>query len=185
MQCLGASLVRGALAGHALRQPTDFGRSSCPGSVVELLSLLEPAPAYALSPHRDLLAWNGSFGTLFPDVETLPPVDLNLVWLLFGNTRARELNGEWEVEARRTLSQYRAEVAPLRDDPAVAGLVARLQAASDEFRDWWPRYDVAGFETHRRVFDHPRAGRLVFDTEQLIPVASPDIRVVVHPRGWR
>lgn len=62
----------------------------------------------------------------------------------------------------------------------VLELVARLQRASEEFRDWWPRYDVAGFETHRRVFDHARAGRLVFETEQLVPVASPDVRVIVH-----
>lgn len=168
------------LAGHARGQPLELGRSTCPRSVVELLRLLVPAPAYALSPQWDLVAWNASFTMLFPDIETLPAEDLNLVWLLFGNAHARELNGEWEAEARRTLSQYRAEVAPLRHDPAVAGLVARLQGVSVEFRDWWPRYDVAGFETHRRVFDHARAGRLVFDTEQLIPAASPDVRVIVH-----
>jgi hypothetical protein len=168
------------LAGHPARQPIELGRATCPRGVLELLRVLEPAPAYALGPTWDLLAWNDSFTKLFPEIETLAAEDLNLVWLLFGNATARELNGEWDGEARRTLSQYRAEVAPLRDDPAVAALVERLQASSAEFRDWWPRYDVAGCETHRRVFDHPRAGRLVFETEQLVPVASPDVRVIVH-----
>ena len=69
----------------------------------------------------------------------------------------------------------------MRDDPAVASLVARLQDGERRSSaQWWPQYDVAAFETHRRVFNHPRAGRLEFETEQLVPVAAPDVRVVVH-----
>lgn len=168
------------LAGHPIRQPIDLGRSSCPRGVLELLRSVEPAPAFALGPTWDLIAWNGAFATLFPPIATLPAEECNLVWLLFANDAARDLNGAWESEARRTLSQYRAEVTPMRDDPAVARLIARLQEASAEFREWWPQYDVAAFETHRRVFNHPLAGRLEFDTEQLVPVAAPDVRVVVH-----
>jgi transcriptional regulator with XRE-family HTH domain len=168
------------LAGQGDRPNAAFVRDRCPQDVLGLLHVLDRSPAYALSTYWDLLAWNDAFARLFPDVETLPPDELNLVWLLFGNENARRLNGEWESEARRTLSQYRAEVAPLRQDPKVAELVTRLQATSAEFRDWWPRYDVAGFESHRRVFDHAAAGRLVFDTQQLVPVASPDLRVIVH-----
>jgi transcriptional regulator with XRE-family HTH domain len=168
------------LAGHPVRRPVDLGRSACPRGVLELLHSVEPAPAYALGPTWDLIAWNDAFTTLFPPIASLPADECNLVWLLFANDDARALNGAWESEARRTLSQYRAEVTPMRDDPSVATLVARLQRASAEFREWWPQYDVAAFETHRRVFDHPQAGRLEFETEQLVPVAAPDIRVVVH-----
>ncbi len=168
------------LAGQATREPVPVDRDRCPDGVRELLHVLGPAPAFALDPRWALLAWNDAFGKLFPDIATLPAEECNLVWLFFVNAAARELNVEWEAEARRVLSQFRAEIVPLRDDPAVADLVARLRAASVEFRDWWPRYDVAAFESHRRVFEHPTAGRLLFDTEQLIPVAAPDVRVVVH-----
>jgi transcriptional regulator with XRE-family HTH domain len=168
------------LAGHPTRRPIEPGRSGCPRGVLELLRAVEPAPAYALGPVWDLLAWNDAFACLFPPVATLAPPDRNLVWLLFANDEARALNASWESEARRTLSQFRADVTPMRDDPAVADLVARLQDASPEFREWWPRHDVAAFESHRRVFDHPRAGRLEFESEQLVPVAAPDVRVVVH-----
>ncbi|MEP6624059.1 MAG: helix-turn-helix transcriptional regulator [Acidimicrobiia bacterium] len=168
------------LAGHAARPVIATGRDACPPGVLELLRAVAPAPAYAMGPLWDLLAWNEPFAVLFPDVERLPTEDLNLVWLLFGNAKARALNGEWDTEARRTLSQYRAEVAPLRDDPTVAALVARLQEASEEFRVWWPRHDVAAFESHRRVFDHPIAGRLEFESEQFVPAAAPDVRIVVH-----
>jgi transcriptional regulator with XRE-family HTH domain len=172
------------LAGRPTRQlvdqPVESPRSACPRGVLELLRTVEPAPAFALGPTWDMIAWNETFAALFPPIASLPPEECNLVWLLFANADARELNGAWEDEARRTLSQYRAEVTPMRDDPAVASLVARLQAASPEFREWWPQYDVAAFESHRRVFNHPRAGRLVFDSEQFVPVAAPDIRIIVH-----
>jgi transcriptional regulator with XRE-family HTH domain len=168
------------LAGHPTRQPVDPGRASCPPGVVELLRSVEPAPAFALGPTWDFIAWNEPFATLFAPIGTLPPDECNLVWLLFANDDARALNGEWENEARRTLSQYRAEVSPMGDDPAVASLVARLQEASPEFREWWPQYDVAAFESHRRTFNHPEAGWLQFDSEQFVPVVAPDVRIIVH-----
>jgi len=168
------------LAGHPTRQPVELGRRSCPSGVEELLVMLNPAPAFALEPAWDLIGWNESFAALFPAIESLPAEELNLVWLLFANDDVRALNAEWESEARRTLSQYRAEVASMPDEPAVSALVARLHAVSAEFREWWPRHDVAGFETHRRAFLHPEAGRLDFETEQLIPVGAPDVRVIVH-----
>ena len=168
------------LAGHPMRQSVELGRDSCPPGVRQLLRTLEPAPAYAMGPLWDLLAWNQAFASLFPEVETLPPDDLNLLWLLFGNDDVRALVGDWDDEARRSLSQYRAEIAPQRESAAVLKLVQRLQSVSAEFREWWPQYDVARFETHRRSFDHPRAGRLQFETEHLVPVGAPDVRVVVH-----
>ena len=168
------------LAGYPMRQPIALGRETCPPGVTRLLNTLEPSPAYAMGPLWDLLAWNQPFAKLFPDVESLAPEDLNLVWLLFGNETVRALVGDWDDEARRSLSQYRAEIAPQRESDAVLKLVRRLQIVSAEFREWWPQYDVARFETHRRVFQHPRAGRLEFETEHLVPVGAPDVRVVVH-----
>lgn len=68
---------------------------------------------------------------------------------------------------------------PARRGPAVSTFVDRL-LASDELREWWARHDVARFQTHRRVFDHPQAGRSIFDSEQLASVAAPEVRVIVH-----
>jgi hypothetical protein len=145
-----------------------------------LLAVLEPAPAYVLGPRWDFLAWNSSFLHLYPTVATMPVEDRNLVWVMFGEPAARKLILDWENEARRVLSQFRAEIVPFAEDPAVTSLVARLEAASPEFATWWPRHDVAGFETHRRTFDHPTAGRLVFEQQQLVPAGDPDLRVMVH-----
>jgi hypothetical protein len=142
--------------------------------------VLEPAPAYVLGPRWDFLAWNESLARLYPAVAEVPVEERNLVWAIFCEPTLRRLIVGWESEARRVLSQFRAEIVAIADDPAVESLVDRLTAASPEFADWWPRHDVAGFETHRRTFAHPTAGTLVFEQQQLVPAGEPDLRVVVH-----
>lgn len=168
------------LAGYPARLPISPGRDEVSGAITRLLEALEPAPAYVLGPRWDFLGWNRPFATLFPEVGTLPAEERNLVWVMFANASARELVGDWEQEARRVLSQFRAEIVPLRDDSAVVALVQRLQDSSAEFAQWWPRHDVGGFETRRRLFHHPAAGRLEFETQQLVPAGEPDLRIVVH-----
>jgi transcriptional regulator with XRE-family HTH domain len=169
-----------ALAGHPARRPAGEGGDVVSDALERLLRALEPAPAYLLGPRWDFLAWNRSFGALFPAVAELPAENCNLVWVMFADADARALVGDWEREARRVLSQFRAEIVPLRDDPGVVSLVDRLLATSVEFAQWWPRHDVGEFETHRRLFHHPLAGRLEFETQQLVPAGEPDLRVVVH-----
>lgn len=169
-----------ALAGHPARQPVVPGHDDAPPAIRRLVTALEPAPAYVLGPRWDILTWNRSFAALYPPIAELPATERNLVWLVFANADARALIGDWEREARRVLSQFRAETVPLRDDTAVVVLVERLLTESEEFATWWPRHDVGGFETHRRVFHHPVAGRLEFETQQLVPAGEPDLKVVVH-----
>jgi transcriptional regulator with XRE-family HTH domain len=169
-----------ALSGHPLRKPMAPGRDVVPATIAALLVALEPAPAYLLGPRWDFIAWNRPFAALFPTIESLAAEDRNLVWVVFANDQARALIGDWEHEARRVLSQFRAEIVPWQDDPAVIELVERLRATSTDFAQWWPRHDVGGFESHHRVFHHPHAGRLDFETQQLIPAGEPDLRIVVH-----
>jgi transcriptional regulator with XRE-family HTH domain len=168
-----------ALAGHPLRGPLDVGRDAAPPALVTLLQVLEPTPAYVLGPRWDVLAWNAAYERLFPPVATLPSGERNLVWFVFANADAHELIDGWEEEARRVLSQFRADTTPYRDDPAVVDLVVRLQAASPTFASWWPRHDVAGFERRERRFTHPTAGPLRFGYQHLVPAGEPDLRVVV------
>ncbi len=168
------------LAGHPARRPVAPGTDRASPGIIALLAALEPSPAYVLGPRWDVLAWNRPQARLYPLFETLPAEDRNLVWIMFAEPSARALNAEWESEARRVLSQFRAETTPVRNDPAVVGLVERLQRESAEFADWWLRHDVAGFEEHERHFQHPVVGALRFRTEQLTPTGDPDLRVVVH-----
>jgi transcriptional regulator with XRE-family HTH domain len=169
-----------ALAGHPWRSPLTPGRDTCPPSLITLLATVEPHPAYVLGPRWDYLAWNRPHAALFPEIEHLPDAERNLVWVVFANKAARSLIVDWDDEARRVLSQFRAETTPFRDDPAVMALVERLTERSAEFSSWWPRHELAGAEGRLRRFDHPTIGPLCFDHQQLVPAGEPDLRVVVH-----
>jgi transcriptional regulator with XRE-family HTH domain len=169
-----------ALAGHPVRTPLEPPLDAPPDAVVRLLGAVDPCPAYVLGPRWDYLAWNRAQSRLFPAIDTLAPEERNLVWTVFANPIARSLIVDWEDEARRVLSQYRADTVLYTDDPHVRGMVARLQAASPEFADWWPRHDVAGFASRIRRFSHPRAGLLSFEHLQLVPAGADALRVIVH-----
>lgn len=169
-----------ALAGHPRRRVIDPTRDRAPDDVHRVVDALDPSPAYALGPRWDFLAWNDGQRRLHPAIDTMAVEDRNLVWLLFVDDHVRSLVGDWELEARRVLSQFRAETTPIRDDPSVGALLARLFDASPEFAAWWPRHDVGGFERRVRTFHHPLAGLLRFDHQQLVPAGEPDLRIVVH-----
>jgi len=169
-----------ALAGHPPRRAIDPLRDAVAPELQCLLDALDPCPAYVLGPRWDFVAWNNAQRRLHPSIDTLAPEERNLVWLLFADAEVRALVGDWELEARRVLSQFRAETTPIRDDPAVGELVRRLRDASPEFAAWWPRHDVGGFERRTRTFHHREAGLLRFDHQQLLPAGEPDLRVIVH-----
>ena len=170
------------LAGHPNRRPLGGGiehdLDDVPGTVRRVLDALDPCPAYLLGPRWDLLARNQAHRRLYPSLDDLGAEDRNLVHIVFTRPEVRAVIDGWEDEARRILSQFRADTVAHRDDPEVVALVARLHEESDEFAQWWPRHDVAGFDPHRRSFIHPQAGRLSFEISQLVPAASPDLRIV-------
>jgi transcriptional regulator with XRE-family HTH domain len=157
--------------------PGDPGLGA-PVALERLVDSLEPQPAYVLGPAWQFLAWNPAQERLFPHLGALPEPDRNLLWLVFAVPAIRELIVDWPTEARRIMAEFRADSAARRDHPDVAGLVDRLKAASPEFASWWADHDVAQFTTRLRHFDHPRAGRLVFEFQQLTPVEWPDLKVV-------
>jgi transcriptional regulator with XRE-family HTH domain len=170
-----------ALAGHPARRPTAEPNSSVvPSWAPRLLAALEPAPSYLLGPWWDYLAWNEAHERLLPLIASLEPHERNLVWVVFALPEVRDLIVDWEEEARRVLSQFRADITPIRNEPEVLALVERLRAASTDFAAWWDRHDVAGFQTRIRRFRHARAGLLTFEYQQLVAAGSPDLRIVVH-----
>ena len=169
-----------ALAGHSFRPTTERSSFTAADPLRRLLDALEPCPAYVLSPRWDFVAWNDAQSRLYPDIDSLPAEECNLVWVVFVRPAVRLLIADWETEARRVLSQFRADTTPIRDDPDVVSLIGRLRDASTEFATWWPRHDVAGFEARTRTFDHRPAGRLSFEHQQFVPAGDPTLRIIVH-----
>lgn len=172
-----ASLAR---PGPAPAAPSITGPDDVPSALRRLIDGFDPAPAYVLGPHWEFAAWNAAEARLYPPLPRLADEDRNLMWVLFADPATRSLIVDWDVHARMALAEFRAATTLVRHDPAMVTLVDRLGTVSEEFRRWWPEHDVARFETRLRRFDHPRAGRLTFEYQQLAPVEWPSLRVVVQ-----
>jgi len=167
-----------ALAAPEIELPDDLGTEPPPDALVRLIETFGPNPSYILGPRWEFLAWNAAQGRLYPRIAELDDEDRNLLWIVFNAPGIRELIADWEREARRMLLQFRADTTAIRADPVVVDLVARLEARSPEFADWWASHDVSGFHTRLRRYHHPEAGDLVFEYQQLTPAEWPDFRVV-------
>jgi hypothetical protein len=151
-----------------------------PSALRRLIDAFDPAPAYVLGPHWQFAAWNAAEASLYPRIERLEAPRRNLIWSLFGDPAVRELVVDWDIHARQVLAEFRAATISVRHDPEMDALVDELCATSAEFRQWWPEHDVARFETRLRRFNHPRAGLLTFEYQQLTPSEWPSLRVVVQ-----
>jgi len=170
----------------SLAQPTSVtappisSPEEVPSALRRLIDAFEPAPAYVLGPHWEFAAWNAAQRRLYPPIEQLEGIERNLIWVLFAHEDVRRLIVDWDIHARQALAEFRAATTAVRHDPVVVELVERLSEVSAAFRAWWTEHDVARFETRIRRFDHPRAGLLTFEYQQLTPAEWPALRVVVQ-----
>ena len=149
-----------------------------PDAINRLIMSMEPAPAYVLGPRWELVSWNTAEERLYPTLRDLDDDQRNLIWVMFCEPNARALIADWEDRARSTLAEFRAGTTLLFDDPVLIDLVERVAACSPEFAQWWPEHDVAGFQTRLRRYNHPRAGTLTFEYQQMIPSEWPYLRVI-------
>jgi transcriptional regulator with XRE-family HTH domain len=151
-----------------------------PAALERLLDALMPSPAYVLGPRWEFLAWNGAQERLYPRLPSLEPPRRNLLWVLFADPFTRELIVDWDIHARQALAEFRSATSAVRHDPAMVELIEMLRHESEEFDRWWPEHDVSGFETRLRRFNHPTAGELTFQYQQLTPAEWPSLRVVAQ-----
>ena len=145
-----------------------------------VLDDLRASPAYAVSARGELAHWNAAAGAVFGLASGVPPHERNLLWQLFVNPSARERYASWEETARTLLARFRAEFAGHPGDARFVRLVEDLKRESAEFREWWPRYDVAGEAEGREEIVHPGVGRIVLEHTTLSPPEDPDLKVLVH-----
>jgi hypothetical protein len=161
-------------SGPAIATPDEV-----PSALRRLIDGFDPAPAYVLGPRWEFAAWNAAEARLYPRIERLGEAQRHLMWALFADPAVRQLIVDWDIHARQALAEFRAATIAVRHEPAMTALVDELCQDSEEFRHWWPEHDVARFETRLRRFNHPRAGLLTFENQQLTPSEWPSLRVVV------
>jgi hypothetical protein len=73
------------------------------------------------------------------------------------------LNLDWSTQAPQLVGQLRSHIAEHPNESRGTELVELLEASSTKFAELWQSNTVSRFETSRKRFNHPEAGRLVLD----------------------
>ncbi len=149
------------LAGQPLPpSPVSPADESISPALQQVLSDLNPSPAYVLGRRYDYLAWNKAADALFSisDIisDTSSPYARNLVWRLFTSPTTRE-RPNWEAVARATLAEFRTASARYPDDPWFEELIEDLKQV-----------------------EHPTLGYLEFEHFTLQVLTNPDIRIMIY-----
>ncbi|WP_067500596.1 helix-turn-helix transcriptional regulator [Actinoplanes sp. TFC3] len=152
---------------HAARRPLpqrpDRGAEQVPAGTHRLLQVLD-TPALVLGRHLDLLAWNPLTEALLGDPTGYPPQRLNMLLLLFDDTRTAERTCPgWEQQALDYIGMLRAAVATDPTHPRATAIVGELSIRSPEFRRLWSRHDVRTSVTGTKTFRVPEVGDISLD----------------------
>jgi transcriptional regulator with XRE-family HTH domain len=151
-----------------------------PPEIQQILDGLTALPASVLNERFDLLAWNAAYAALFPGVVAAAPGHRNTLWLCFTHPACCHPFVNRADQLSRMVAQLRAAYGRHVGEPAWAGFVRRLQAASSDFARLWDQHEVANPATYLKLFRHPVYDRLAMTTNSLAVLAVPGARMVVY-----
>jgi transcriptional regulator with XRE-family HTH domain len=153
------------LAGYAI--PGSNADAPRPVSVSlrlqRLIDQMEYGPAWVFGERWDILAWNRAASVIHGDLAGLQGIERNALYQLFLGDRLRSTLHDWDLHGRQCVAKLRAQYASRVDDPWFNELVTVLRTRSEQFERWWNENDIETWQEGVKHYDHPEAGRLVFD----------------------
>ncbi|XVV16777.1 helix-turn-helix transcriptional regulator [Actinoplanes sp. CA-131856] len=161
------------LAGHQ-PPPADGVARLARAGLLRMLDLLGDTPAMVLSDLGVVLAQNRMSRLMAGDLTRFTGDDRYMIYRWFTDPASRGVRPDAEAghHSRQLVADLRAVAGRRAGDPVVERLVARLTAASNEFRALWSEHEVAVRRMDRKTLTHPRVGDLVMDCETLV---TPDL----------
>ena len=168
------------LAGRQQPERRVAAPEKADGPLLHMLQSLVLQPAYVVGRRWDVLAWNRAAVAVFGDYGLLEGDARNIVHMVFTSPHHRRLLVDWEELARVVLASFRAESAKYVGDPDFDRLIALMMRSSPEFRDWWPRRDVARRLSGLKHVRHPTAGAMAFEHMSLSIDDGSDMRLIVY-----
>lgn len=154
-----------------------------PPAVLDVLTALA-SPAYCLGRYWDAVGWNKAAEDLFPDWLGPDREERNLLAFVFCEPAARTFIVDWELRARRLVAEFAGDAADVAGEQTYQALVARLCAASGDFRVLWSRQEISFREPARKSFRHPNRGLLFYEQTTFAPLSQRDLKLVVlSPKG--
>jgi len=185
LDCIARALrLDAAERAHLLTLAQDRPAAVVPEPAVgpALIRMLEAigGPAYIATAILDVLAWNRALSAVFGDLAPLPPGERNMLWLMFASPRHRAAIPNWEESARAMLARFRVEFGRDRHDARFLALIDRLNAASPEFRAWWPEHHVSFRGEGPKRFTVAGIGEMALDQNTFLLEQMPGTRLVVY-----
>lgn len=167
------------LAGSGGQEIQRECRSLSP-AVQRVLDQLDPFPACVLNARFDILAFNRAYGELVSDLAAMPLEDRNTLWLCLTHPAWRKAVVDWSDGVRRMVAQLRGAMAEHVAEPAWKSYVARLHAASPEFRAMWERREVLLPENITKLLMIEHVGLLRLDYTNLWLAPRTGTRLVSY-----
>ncbi len=162
-----------------LRTPPDV----IDPAIVLVINALQ-YPAYLVSRHDDLQAWNAAAAALFgnwvmpdADADTGKP---NLLHWVFAAPYARSLLVDWHRQANAVLARFRAAGARHPDDAHFAEVLRRARELSSEVDEMWSAHHVRASGAGTKVFRVPEVA--VFEHHHVVftVTGTGEQRLVVY-----
>ncbi|MEV4095366.1 helix-turn-helix transcriptional regulator [Streptosporangium saharense] len=159
-------------------QPPDYG--GLEPEVQLILDRLDPLPAVVYNGRYDVLAWNRTYGALFPNIVTAPPATRNALWQIFVARSCCLPMIDREAELPQLVATLRAGFGRHLGEPAWNDFVRALSAESPEFARMWAAHDVARPGSRTKAFRHCEAGEVRTVSTSLSLAAPQEARMVVY-----
>ena len=145
-----------------------------------VLDSLELSPALIKTPTWDVVAWNRAAAAVLTDYGAIPPGQRNILRLMFGNTRVRAAQADWEGVARFVVAAFRADVIRAGASGSIQALVDDLCRLSPEFQTMWQDNDVRTYGEGSKQLHHPVAGLLAMEYSAFAVDGRPDLTMVIY-----
>ena len=147
-----------------------------------VLDALDVSPAIVKTATWDVVAWNRAAASLLTDYAKLSREQRNILRLMFGNSRVRAAQENWQSVARFVVGAFRADAARAGAGAGeeVARLVDELSRTSAEFAALWRDHEVvADCEGLKRI-RHPEAGLLELEFSAFAVDGRPELGMIVY-----
>ena len=145
-----------------------------------LLDALEGSPALVKTATWDIVAWNRAAAVVLTDYSALPPGQRNILRLMFGNSKVRAAQHDWDNIARFVVGAFRVDAARAGAVSEVSELVDELCTISPEFAALWRENDVDVHGDGIKRLQHPLLGAIELEYSAFAVDGRPDLGMIVH-----
>ena len=145
-----------------------------------VLDAMEVSPAIVKTALWDVVAWNRAAAALLTDYGALPPIERNILRLIFSNSRVRAVQEDWQSVARFVVGAFRADAARAGATAEIAQFVEELSRLSPEFEALWLANDVNAYGEGLKRLHHAKLGLLELEFSAFAVDGRPDLGMIVY-----